>query len=178
MRIIAGEYKSRNLVAPDDERVRPTTAKVREAIYSMLMNDIYDAVIADLFAGTGTLGLEGLSRGAAKCYFADNSRDSLKMIKQNIGICRAEAKSVVIAGSYEKAISMIHDKCDILLLDPPYRDGLYVKAVELAVEMDILAEDAVIVCEHLKSEELPQNISRFEKIKTRRYGQIAVSIYR
>ena len=104
MRIIAGEYKGRRITAPEDTSVRPTTGKVKEAIFAMLMNDIYDAVTVDLFAGTGNLGLEALSRGARKCYFGDNSRDSLRLIKENIAHCRAEDKSVVIAGSYEKVL--------------------------------------------------------------------------
>ena len=178
MRIVAGDYKGRNLNAPMDERVRPTTGKVREAIFSMLMNDIYDAVVVDLFAGTGGLGLEGLSRGARKCYFCDNSRDSLKLIKENIHICRAEDKSVIIAGGYEKALDRINEKCDILLLDPPYKDGLYLDAMNLAIENDIMSDEAVIVCEHDIHEDLPETIGRFSLVKSKKYGTIGVSLYR
>ncbi len=161
-----------------DERVRPTTGKVREAIFSMLMNDIYGAVIIDLFAGTGGLGLEGLSRGAGKCYFCDNSRDSLQLIKENIHACRAEDRSVIIAGGYEKALDRINEKCDILLLDPPYREGLYLDAIHLAIEKDLLSEDAVILCEHDIHEEFPQTVGRFSKVKSKKYGKIGVSLYR
>lgn len=138
MRIIAGEYKGRRITAPEDTNVRPTTGKVKEAIFAMLMNDIYDAVTVDLFAGTGNLGLEALSRGARKCYFGDNSRDSLRLIKENIAHCRAEDKSVVIAGSYEKVLDRINEKADIVLLDPPYKEGLMLKCLQRINELVFL----------------------------------------
>ena len=88
MRIITGEYRGRRLESPIGYDVRPTTDKVKEAIFNLLMNDIWDAVVVDLFAGTGNLGLEALSRGAKRCYFCDNSRESLNLIKVNIAKCK------------------------------------------------------------------------------------------
>ena len=89
MRIIAGEYKGRRLTSPADDRVRPTTDKAKEAIFSILTNEIYGSYVLDLFAGSGNLGLEALSRGAEHCWFADSSRDSLKLIRGNISYCKA-----------------------------------------------------------------------------------------
>ena len=89
MRIITGEYRGRKLETPIGYDVRPTTDKVKEAIFNLLQNDIYGAVCVDLFAGTGSLGLEALSRGAEKCYFCDNARASLNLIKTNVKICKA-----------------------------------------------------------------------------------------
>lgn len=178
MRIIAGEYKGRRITAPEDTSIRPTTGKVKEAIFAMLMNDMYDAIVIDLFAGTGNLGIEALSRGARKCYFGDNSRDSLKLIKENIVHCRAEDKSIIIAGSYEKVLDRINEKADIILLDPPYKEGLMLKCIERITEIDILADDGVIVAEHGDYDELPEELNGLTKIKEKRYGTINVSIYR
>lgn len=110
MRIITGEYRGRRLETPIGYDVRPTTDKVKEAVFNLLMNEIWDSVVVDLFAGTGNLGLEALSRGAKRCYFCDNSRESLKLIKTNIEKCRAQDKSIVLAGDYMKALSRIREK--------------------------------------------------------------------
>ncbi len=178
MRIIAGEYKGRRITTPEDTSVRPTTGKVKEAIFAMLMNDIYDAVTVDLFAGTGSLGLEALSRGARKCYFGDNSRDSLRLIRENIAHCKAEEKSVIIAGSYEKVLDRISEKADIFLLDPPYKEGLMLKCLQRIDELDILAEDGVIVAEHGGYEDMPEAIGSIIRVKDKRYGTVNVTIYR
>lgn len=92
MRIIAGIYKGRRLTSPIDDRVRPTTDKVKEAIFSILTNEIYGSNVLDLFSGSGNLGLEALSRGAQHCWFCDSSRDSLKLIRENIRYCKAEER--------------------------------------------------------------------------------------
>ena len=89
MRIIAGDYKGRRLTSPADNRVRPTTDKVKEAIFSILTNEIYGSYVLDLFAGSGNLGLEALSRGAEHCWFGDSSRDSIKLIRENVLYCKA-----------------------------------------------------------------------------------------
>lgn len=178
MRIIAGEYKGRRIAAPEDTSVRPTTGKVKEAIFAMLMNDIYDAVTVDLFAGTGSLGLEALSRGARKCYFGDNSRDSLRLIRENVAHCKAEDRSVIIAGSYEKVLDRISEKADIFLLDPPYKEGLMLKCLQRIDELDILADDGVIVAEHGGYENMPEAIGSIVRVKEKCYGTINVTIYR
>ena len=90
--------------------MRPTTDKVKEAIFNLAMQDIWDSVCVDLFAGTGDLGLEALSRGARRCYFCDNARESINLIKTNIKKCRAEEQSVVLAGDYTKTLSRIREK--------------------------------------------------------------------
>lgn len=177
MRIISGDFKGRRLNAPENDKVRPTTGKVKEAMFSMLMNDVFDAVVLDLFAGTGNLGLEAISRGARKCYFGDNSRESLKLVKENIRYCKAEDKAVVIPGSFEKVIDRVNEKVDIVLLDPPYRDGLMIKAIERILEQDILSEDGIVVAEHHSTEKLPERIGTLKKLKEKKYGTILVNFY-
>ena len=178
MRIITGEYRGRRLESPIGYDVRPTTDKVKEAIFNLLMNDIWDAVVVDLFAGTGNLGLEALSRGAKRCYFCDNSRESLNLIKVNIAKCTAQDKSVVLAGDYSKALGRIKEKVQVFLIDPPYKDGLYEKCLNQIDELDLLDEEGIIITEHGVHDPVPQQAGNLIKVKEKKYGKIMVSIYR
>ncbi|MCI8631293.1 MAG: 16S rRNA (guanine(966)-N(2))-methyltransferase RsmD [Firmicutes bacterium] len=177
MRIITGEYKGRRLESPKDRSIRPTTDKVKEAIFSIIAFDIPDAVCVDLFAGTGNLGLEALSRGAARCYFGDKSRESIAIVRKNINMCGAQDKSIIMAGEYQKVLASLREKADIFFLDPPYKDGFTEDCISLIAENDLLAEDGIIIAEHSKDEKLPDEIAGFTKIKERKYGAIIISIY-
>ncbi|QHI73822.1 16S rRNA (guanine(966)-N(2))-methyltransferase RsmD [Aminipila terrae] len=177
MRIIAGDLKGRRLTSPKDEKVRPTSDKVKEAIFSMISDTYYDEMVIDLFAGTGNLGIEAISRGARHCYFGDKSKDSLALIRENINTCKVQDKATVIAGDYEMVLKRISGKAQIIFLDPPYKDGLMISCIELINDMDLLTEDGYIVAEHSLDEKLPENIGKYQKIKEKRYGKIAVSIY-
>ena len=177
MRIITGDFKGRKIEMPAGYDIRPTTEKVKEAMFSIIGQDIYDAVCVDLFSGTGNLGLEALSRGAEKCWFCDNNRESIKLIKQN---CMAEEWSCLVPGDYEKCLMRIKesgDKVDVFLLDPPYKKGLYGRCFELIRELDILAEDGIIVAEHKREDKLPEEFEGFTKLKDRNYGTITLSVY-
>lgn len=178
MRIITGEYRGRRLESPIGYDVRPTTDKVKEAIFNLLMNDIWDAVVVDLFAGTGNLGLEALSRGAKRCYFCDNSRESLNLVKTNIAKCNAQDKSMVLAGDYSKALGRIREKVQVFLIDPPYRDGLYEKCLNQIDELDLLDKEGIIITEHGVHDPVPQQAGNLVKVKEKKYGKILVSIYR
>lgn len=178
MRIITGEYKGRRLESPVGYDIRPTSDKVKESIFNLLMHDLWQSVCVDLFAGTGNLGLEALSRGAKKCYFCDNSRDSIKLIKMNIEKCKAEEKSKVIIGNYMKCLERMKEQADIFFVDPPYRDGLYEKCLGAIDELDLLSDKGIIVAEHDKTVKLPERIGGLEKYKERNYGKIFVSLYR
>ncbi|NLD20236.1 MAG: 16S rRNA (guanine(966)-N(2))-methyltransferase RsmD [Clostridiales bacterium] len=177
MRIIAGEYKGRRLKSPPDYTVRPTTDKVKEALFSILSEKIWDSRVLDLFSGTGNLGLEALSRGARLCVFADNSRDSIELIKGNITHCGAEDKARVAAGDYRRVIAKEREPFDIILLDPPYGKGYLEECFKLIEENHSLACDGVIVAEHRKEEVLPEEFCGLTKVKERRYGVIMLSIY-
>lgn len=180
MRIITGDFKGRRLEMPENNNIRPTTEKVKEAIFSIIAGNLEDAVCVDLFAGTGNLGLEALSRGAEKCYFGDNSRESLAIIKRNIEMCRAEEWSVVIPGDFEKILTRLgekEEKIDIFFLDPPYKKGLYERCFELIREYNLLADEGIIIAEHNIRDVLPEELDGFVKIKERTYGTVAISIY-
>lgn len=176
MRIIAGEYKGRKLETPENYDIRPTTDKVKEAMFSILAPDLPGSVCADIFAGTGNLGLEALSRGAAKCYFCDNSRTSVGIIKRNIAHCKAEG-AIVYAGDFTRSLERISEKVDIFFLDPPYEAELYEKAFRKIRELELLSEGGIIVAEHGKHQDFPEEIEGFSKIKDRKYGHIILSLY-
>ena len=177
MRIIAGDFKGRRLFAPKDSKIRPTTDKVKESIFSMIAPYLEDAVVIDLFSGTGNLGLEALSRGAERCYFGDKSRESLELTRQNIAHCRAEERSIAILGEYDYVLRKIPDKADLIFLDPPYRKGLIKDCMSHIAKLSLLSEDGVIVAEHGTDERLEDEIAGYTKIKEKVYGTITISVY-
>lgn len=177
MRIIAGDFKGRRLFTPKDSKIRPTTDKVKESIFSMIAAYLEAAVVVDLFSGTGNLGLEALSRGASRCYFGDKSRDSMELTKQNISHCRQEENSVTIFGEFEYVLKKIPEKADIIFLDPPYKKGLIGDCFKMISDLALLSEEGVIVAEHGAEDMLADQLFGFVKIKEKNYGSIAISIY-
>ena len=181
MRVIAGEFKGRILQAPKDSQIRPTSDKVKEALFSMIAAELPGAVAIDLFAGSGGLGLEAVSRGAKRCYFCDSSKESLALVQKNVSICKAEARSVLVAGPYQKALRAIPEKADLIFLDPPYdkkssRKVLLDCFAEIS-ENEALREGGVIAAEHEKDEVLPEAIGGFQKIKEKKYGRVRLTLY-
>ena len=177
MRVITGKYRGRKLESPIGNMVRPTTDKVKEAIFNICQNEIYDAVCADIFAGSGALGIEALSRGAKKCYFGDVSRDSIKLIHRNVRMCGAENEAVIYSGDFRKVLGRIREKVDIFFLDPPYDDGLYLAALEMIGDLDLLAPQGIILAEHDAKDELPDRVGELVKVRVKKYGKTCVSIY-
>ena len=179
MRIIAGEFRGRRLKSPADNSVRPTSDKVKEAVFSMITPFIDEGCIAfDVFSGSGNLGLEAISRGVSKVYFSDSSKDSLKLIKANITLCGAETRSVILAGDFRSNIARISDKVDFFFLDPPYSDGFMLPALDAIIDSSCLAKGGWIICEHDKSEKLPEEYRGLEIVKDRRYGKTGITIYK
>jgi len=177
VRIVAGEFKGRRLLSPPDKQVRPTSDKVKEALFSILGEKVQGAVCCDLFAGTGSLGLEAVSRGSEKCFFCDNAGESIKLIKENVKACRAEDRSEIIHSDYRKALSKMEVQADIFFLDPPYKKDLWEKSMEMIAELGLLAPGGVIAAEHQRDKELPDEIACFKKTKERRYGTVVLSLF-
>ena len=175
MRINSGIYKFRRIQLPED--IRPTTEKVREAIFSMVMSTVPDANVLDLFAGSGVLGLEALSRGASHCWFNDLARKHVAIVQENIANCKAESVSTVSNKDFRRCITSLNQEMDLILLDPPYRSGFYEEAIEMIMDNGLLAEDGVIVAEHLYEIPLPEEIAGLTRIKSKKYGTIGVDIY-
>ena len=176
MKITSGEFKYRNIEVP--KGIRPTTEKVREAVFSMIREWIPGACVCDLFAGSGAMGLEALSRGADKCWFSELSRQNYRVLLGNIENCRAGDRSVVINSDYRSAIARITDRLDVVILDPPYdQTGYYEDALSLLQERELLDEGSVVVAEHLYDNTLLETYGNLVRIKEKKYGSIGVDVY-
>ena len=179
MRIIAGELRGRKILSPKGNDVRPTTDKVKEAVFSMLIPYIdEDTVAMDVFSGSGNLGLEAISRGAKTVYFSDESRYSMALIKENIKICGVEDRAILLSGDFRNNIKRVNEKIDIFLLDPPYADGFILPALDTILDAGNIAHGGVVVCEHSYRDLLPEEYGPFKMIKDKKYGAIGVTIYK
>ncbi len=176
MRVITGIARGKNLKTLDGNDVRPTSQKVKEAVFSAIQFDIEGRRVLDLFAGSGQLGIEALSRGARSTVFVDNSAASIKIIKQNIESTGFENLSKVYMSDYSSFTAMSRDIFDIVFLDPPYKQGLLVPALKSV--LPLMSDFGIIVCEYPPEVEIPESIGGFQIAKTYRYGKINVSVYR
>lgn len=176
MRVITGSARGMSLKTLEGETTRPTSEKVKEAVFSALQFEIEGRRILDLFAGSGQLGIEALSRGAESAVFVDSDKNAVKTIKENVEKTRFGDKSLVYQGDSISFLSMTGKIFDIAFIDPPYSTGLLQKAMEKLG--DRIAEGGAAICEHSFDEELPDSFGELIKQKDYRYGRIAVSIYR
>lgn len=176
MRIVAGKYRHRLINFPQTGNTRPTMDKVREALMSAIGMNIYNRVVLDLFAGSGALGIESLSRGAKCCYFVDNDKTSIKVIKDNISIIGISEEVHVEFTSYKDFLQRNKDKkFSLLFLDPPYKDDyVYQEVVDFMIKNDMLTSDAIVVCEADK--ELNE-CEYFKNYRHYKYGTVHVNIY-
>ena len=174
MKITSGKYKYRNIEVP--KGIRPTTEKVREAVFSMIMQWLPDAEVLDLFAGSGAMGIEALSRGAARCTFVEANRQNQKVLISNISNCGAGEEAVVIGKDFEAALTEIAGRkekpvFDIVIIDPPYgKTDYYVTAMLKLQESGLIDENSIVVCEHLYDNKLSDTYEKLSKIKEKKYG--------
>ena len=168
MRVISGKYKGRILEGFNINGTRPTMDRVKESMFAVIQNNLKDKVILDLFAGSGSLGIEALSNGAKMCYFVDNNKIAIDTIKKNtIGI----DNKVIIKKDCFDALRDFDIKFDVILLDPPYHDNLMNKVLDKINEYDLLNENGIIVCEI--EEEFKTD---YQIIKEKKYGSKKVII--
>ena len=176
MRIVGGKYRHRLIVYPDDAtHTRPTKDRVREAIFSAV-GDITNYNVLDLYAGSGAMGIEALSRGASHCVFVDNSVIAIKTIKENVANLKIPNEEYEIIKNRDLiALDLLKQKFDLIILDPPYEEGQYEMIVDLLKQKDLLSENAIIVMEANRPIIL-ENID-YKKNKEYHYGEIMVFIY-
>lgn len=176
MKITSGEYKYRNIEIP--RGIRPTTEKVREAVFSMIREWIPGGAVCDLFAGSGAMGLEALSRGADKCWFAELNRQNFKVLLANIANCRAGEKAVAMNCDFRAALSRIDTTLDVVIMDPPYDQlDYYPEAMEILQEQGLLDEGSIVVAEHLYDNPLQDSYGQLRRIKEKKYGTIGVDVF-
>ncbi|OMF37416.1 16S rRNA (guanine(966)-N(2))-methyltransferase RsmD [Paenibacillus sp. FSL H8-0548] len=180
MRVIAGEAKGRTLKAVPGMNTRPTTDKVKEAVFSMIGPYFDGGMALDLFAGTGGLGIEAWSRGIEKTVFIDREKISVDTIKQNVQTVNMGSAAEIYRNDAERALKALAKRGQrfrLVFLDPPYKMISMDSLMAQLVENQLLEQDAIIVVEHDAAHLYPEQLEHFEQLKHSKYGDIAVSIY-
>ncbi len=178
MRIVAGKFRGRRLRSPKGRSIRPTTDRVREAVFSIIGSRARDCRVLDLFAGSGALGLEALSRGAGKAVFIDSGIEAIRLIRENISLCGASDTAEAIHGSVEQAIRRLAHRGEtfhLIFMDPPYGKGCVDDT--LAVVDCVAAEEVLIVAEHHLKDVVPSHVGFWRKTDERRYGDTVISFF-
>ena len=171
MRIISGKYRGKKLQGFDIDGTRPTMDRVKESLFGIIQNNLKDSVCLDLFAGSGSLGIEALSNGASKCYFVDYNKEVIKILEANL---KGIENSTILNSSYENALAKLKDKkFDIIFLDPPYKNNLITNCINIILENNMLNKDGIIVCEYEKE----NIICDLKIIKEKKYGSKNIKIY-
>lgn len=176
MRIITGSARGRRLVTLEGEDVRPTSDRVKEAVFSILHFELEGRRFLDLFAGSGQMGLEALSRGAGSCVFVDASRDSVAVVRENLNRTGLQANAQVVNMDFKAYLRSNTGMFDIAFLDPPYYHGHIEEALQTLPKK--MNAGGVLVCEHPADEEVPEEAGRFVRRKDYRYGKIIITTYR
>ena len=178
MRVITGTARGRRLKELEGMETRPTTDRVKEGLFSALQFDIEGRRVLDLFAGTGQLGIECLSRGAVSAVFVDRRADAVKLIRENLKVTELTDRAKVISGDSLEYLKGLREKFDLIFLDPPYEAGLLEPAIAQIAKFDILAPHGIIVAEHPVEKAMPALAEPYRIQKTYRYGKIALTLYR
>jgi len=178
MRVITGSARGVRLLTPEGEQTRPTTDRVKEALFNIIQFDIEGRSVLDLFAGTGQLGIEALSRGAKTATFVDNRSDAVKLIKENIRKTKFQDQSTVFTGDYATFLQTSRQRFDLIFLDPPYAESFLENALKRISTIDIVKDGGIIICERPVEKELSQDLLGFERSKDYRYGKTIITLYR
>ncbi|MBE6114870.1 MAG: 16S rRNA (guanine(966)-N(2))-methyltransferase RsmD [Erysipelotrichaceae bacterium] len=182
MRVIAGRAKGREIIAPEGLGTRPIMAKMKEALFSMWQFRIQEATFLDLFAGSGSMGIEAISRGAKKAVFVELEKKAIDVIKQNIRTCKFEKESVVYKDDVFNRVKLLQaegETFDIIYMDPPFTvDSIFHPVLEAVAEAHILKEDGVLAIRSLKEKDMPEVMGNLEKFKLKTYGISAIHFYR
>lgn len=176
MRVITGTARGIRLETLEGLDVRPTGEKVKEAVFSMIQFDIEGRNVLDLFAGSGALGIECLSRGAKAATFVDKNPEAVKVIRENLAKTGLFQHSSVAAGDFEEFLNHTKTVFDIVLADPPYSKGLVDKALPLIVPH--MSDNGIIICEVARIDSLPEKVGSFELIRKNNYGKTSIGIYK
>ena len=171
MRVISGKYRGKRLYAPKDNKVRPTTDRIKETLFNILQMQTAEATVLDLFCGSGALGIESLSRGAKEVFFVDKNKDSIDLTNQNLkGV---EKKYKVIFGDFLTVLRSLHRKFDLIFIDPPYASELGELAIKAIFDLDALNKDGIIVYEHGSDKKFELKNKKY-KFRTKVMGSVTV----
>ncbi len=176
MRVITGSARGKRLTALEGETVRPTPDRVKEALFSIIQFQIEGRRVLDLFAGSGQLGIEALSRGAKQAVFVDSKKDSVAIVQKNLESTGFAEKAVVKNMEFSAFLMQNQGLFDLAFLDPPYRTGLLQRALPLVAES--MNKGGTIICEHPYDEELPEDAGDFLRGRSYKYGKVMLTVYR
>jgi 16S rRNA (guanine(966)-N(2))-methyltransferase RsmD len=177
MRVITGSAKGRKIIAPPGLSTRPTTDWIKESVFNIIQFDIEGRRVLDIFAGSGQMGIEALSRGARECVFVENDRTAVKLISENLKTLGFTEVSTVYERDYKAFLKSEKGKFDLVFLDPPYGDGHIVKTLELFSAFDILSDGGIIVCEGTREEKLPPAVRNLKVSNEYPYGRTKITLY-
>ena len=178
MRVISGKAKGIQLNTPEGMLTRPTTDRVKEALFSIIQFELPGARVLDLFGGTGQLGIEALSRGASNAVFVDSRREACQLIRSNLKKTHLEDQATVVQSDYMEYLNRCRGFFQIVLLDPPYAEVFLENAIKKITEIDILQSGGIIVAERPLGKELPWEFEGFTRSRDYKYGKIILTLYR
>lgn len=181
MRVISGERKGLHLKAVPGTNTRPTTDKVKESIFNMIGPYFDGGLAVDLFAGSGNLGIEALSRGIDTCIFIEKDQKAMQTISENLQKCRLEQFGETYKMDATRALKAFEKRnleIDLLFIDPPYSKVQYYDLAKKIVELGLMKQTGIIVCEHDKSVHLEADLATFTLVRRETYGSTIISIYR
>lgn len=179
MRVIAGKLKGRRLTVPKSKGVRPTSDYVREALFGILGSSIQGVRFLDLYAGSGAVGIEALSRGSAEVVFLEQDPSCLRVLRENLAIAGLGSQRV-IAGDVLRVLPRLvrqGEGFDIIFLDPPYGAGLAGRTLEMVSLGDLLRPRGLVIVEHFAKERLPPQVGRLQRLRENKHGQTMLTFY-
>ena len=178
MRVITGKARGVNLKTPDGLKTRPTTDRVKEAMFSIIQFELPGTRVLDLFGGTGQLGIEALSRGAKSAVFVDSGEQACALIRENLRRTKLENDARVVRADYLEYLQRCNDKFDIVFLDPPYAEVFLENALKKLTQIDILQSGGIIFAERPVGKELPWEFEGFSRSRDYKYGSTLLTLYR
>lgn len=178
MRVITGKAKGVVLKTPEGMLTRPTAERVKEALFSAIQFDLPNARVLDLFAGTGQLGIEALSRGAREAVFVDSRREACQLVRENLRRTNLLQQASVVQSDYLSYLKSVGRTFDLILLDPPYAEVFLENALKQISEIDILAIGGIIVTERPLGKELSGEFPSLERSRDYKYGKTLVTLFR
>jgi 16S rRNA (guanine(966)-N(2))-methyltransferase RsmD len=178
MRVITGKARGVVLKTPDGMKTRPTSDRVKEAMFSIIQFDLPGAKVLDLFAGTGQLGIEAISRGAASAVFVDALDSACSLVRENLRRAKLSDQGSVVRADYLAYLSNCREKFDFVFLDPPYAEVFLENALNKITEIDILQSGGIIVTERPLGKDLPYTFEGFSRSKDYKYGNTLLTLYR
>lgn len=178
MRVITGSARGVRLKTPDGLLTRPTTDRVKEAVFSIIQFEVEGSNVLDLFAGTGQMGIEALSRGASGAVFVDERRDACDLVRENLKRTRLSERAQVVQTDYFVYLKSCRKSFDLIFLDPPYRENFLENALKSISEIDILSDRGIIICERPAEKALETELPGLIRGKDYRYGKTWITLFR